>query len=157
MVMRTQRLLRTQVVPRPRHEVFRFFADASNLEAITPGFLRFGILTPAPIEMRTGATIDYQLTLLGLPLRWRSLITEWRPGERFVDEQVTGPYAAWRHTHEFEAQGNGTLVRDTVEYAVPYGPLGRLANLLFVERTLARIFDFRRDAIQRAFAPAPGS
>jgi ligand-binding SRPBCC domain-containing protein len=143
------RLVRSQRVSRPREVVFAFFADASNLEAITPPFLRFRILTPTPIEMRTGTRIDYALSLFGFPLRWRSRITAWEPGSRFVDEQEAGPYAIWRHTHEFECQGQSTIVHDTVEYSLPLGLLGSLVHALIVERTLDRIFDFRRDAIRR--------
>jgi ligand-binding SRPBCC domain-containing protein len=151
---RTHRLERTLRVERPRDEVFAFFADAANLEAITPRFLRFRILTPAPIEMRPGARIEYALSLFGLPLRWRTHITTWEPGVRFVDEQESGPYALWRHTHEFEPDGEATIVRDLVEYAVPLGPLGRIARVLFVERALDRIFDHRSDAIRRLLGAA---
>jgi ligand-binding SRPBCC domain-containing protein len=147
---RLHRLERTVRLERPRDEVFAFFADAANLEAITPAFLRFRILTPMPVEMRPGARIDYALSLLGVPLRWRTRISEWQPGLRFVDEQESGPYAVWRHTHEFEAAGDGsTIVRDVVEYAVPLGFLGRAAHALFVRRALDRIFDHRRDEILR--------
>jgi ligand-binding SRPBCC domain-containing protein len=148
---RMHRLVRTQSIPRPREAVFQFFADASNLEGITPPFLRFRILTPAPVEMRAGARIDYALSLFGVPLRWRTRITAWEPGVRFVDEQESGPYAVWRHVHEFEPDGESTLVRDVVDYALPLGPLGSLAHALFVERTLGRIFDFRHEAIGRRF------
>lgn len=146
---RIYRLERTQQIQRPLDAVFSFFADATNLEAITPRFLRFRILSPTPVEMRAGARIDYAMSLFGMPVRWRTRITEWEPGVRFVDEQEAGPYAVWRHTHEFEPQGEATLVRDVVDYAVPLGPLGALAQLLFVRRTLGRIFDFRRDVTGR--------
>lgn len=146
---RIHRLERTEQIQRPLDAVFSFFADATNLEAITPRFLRFRILTPTPVEMRRGARIDYAMSLFGVPVRWRTRITEWDPGVRFVDEQEAGPYAVWRHTHEFVPRGDATLVRDVVEYALPLGPLGTLAHRLFVRRTLARIFDFRRDATRR--------
>ncbi len=101
--------------------------------------------------MRTGARIDYALSLFGIPLRWRTRITAWETGVRFVDEQESGPYAVWRHAHEFESDGASTLMRDVVDYSLPMGPLGSLAHALFVERTLGRIFDFRRQAIRRRF------
>ena len=150
---RVHRLERSQRIPGRRDEVFSFFADASNLEVITPPFLHFRILTPPPIEMRRGARIDYALSLGGVPFRWRTRITEWEPDVQFVDEQESGPYALWRHTHRFEDQGSSTLMRDLVEYAEPLGPLGQVAHVLFVERTLERIFDFRRDAIRLRFGP----
>jgi ligand-binding SRPBCC domain-containing protein len=137
---RLRQLRRTQLVDRPRPEVFSFFSDASNLDALTPPFLHFRILTPMPIELCAGAQLDYQLSLFGVPVRWRT---------RFVDEQESGPYALWRHTHEFEARGASTLMRDVVDYSEPLGPIGTVAHVLFVRRTLDRIFDFRRDAIVR--------
>jgi len=146
---RLHQLSRSQLVLRPREEVFAFFSDASNLEALTPPFLRFRIMTPMPIAMRAGTQIDYELSLFGAPVRWRTRITDWQPGVRFVDEQESGPYALWRHTHEFESRGTSTLVLDVVDYAEPLGPLGRVAHVLFVARTLDRIFDFRSGAIRR--------
>jgi len=142
-------LTRSQTVNRSLDEVFAFFSDAANLEALTPSFLNFRILTPLPIDMRPGAYIDYQLSLFGIPLRWRTLITEWEPGVRFVDEQEKGPYALWRHTHEFEAQGASTVIRDRVDYRIPLGPLGRIAHALFVRRTLDKVFDYRREVTAR--------
>jgi hypothetical protein len=140
------RLERTQLLERPVEDVFAFYSDAVNLEAITPPFLRFRILTPTPIVMRAGTRIEYALSLYGLPVRWRTLITRWEPNACFVDEQESGPYALWRHTHTFEAQGARTLMRDVVEYREPFGVLGRLAHVLVVRRMLDRIFDYRRDA-----------
>lgn len=142
-------LSRSQIVPRPLDEVFAFFSDASNLELLTPAFLRFHILTPTPIVMAVGAQIDYRISLWGVPTRWRTRITDWQPGVRFVDEQESGPYAVWRHTHEFEAQGRSTIIRDRVEYVERFGPLGQVAHVLFVGRMLDRIFDYRRAATTR--------
>ena len=141
------RLEREQVLPGMPEEVFPFFADARNLEALTPPFLGFRILTPLPIEMREGTLIDYSLSLFGAPMRWKTRIAVWEPGVRFVDEQLSGPYALWRHTHSFERRGAGTLMRDVVEYREPLGPLGTLAHRLFVARTVERIFDYRREAV----------
>jgi len=153
--MRTlHRLERRQRIELPLERVFEFFSDAANLEAITPRFLRFRIITPAPIAMHAGARIDYALSLFGIRLRWVTRITAWEPGVRFVDEQESGPYALWRHTHEFERDGDATLMRDLVEYALPFGPLGSAAHLLLVRRTLGRIFDHRRDAIGRLLGVA---
>jgi len=152
---RSHQLTRTQLVGRSLPDVFAFFSDASNLERLTPPFLRFRILTPMPLALGAGARIDYQLSLFGVPVRWRTRITDWQPGKRFVDEQESGPYALWRHTHEFEARGASTLVRDVVDYREPLGPLGSIAHLLFVRRTLDRIFDFRRGAVERLLESPP--
>jgi ligand-binding SRPBCC domain-containing protein len=144
-------LERTQLIERTIDDVFAFHCDAQNLEAITPPFLGFHILTPMPVKMEVGARIDYALSLFGVPIRWTTRITAWEPGVRFVDEQESGPYAFWRHTHEFEPHGSGTLVHDVVEYELPLGALGRAAHAIFVERTLHRIFDFRAHATASRF------
>jgi ligand-binding SRPBCC domain-containing protein len=130
------------------HDVFSFFADAANLEKITPPWLNFHMLTPQPVQMRVGATIDYRLRVRGLPLRWRTLITCWEPSTRFVDEQVRGPYRIWIHEHTFEQQGQKTLARDHVRYAPPGG---RIIDRLFVRRDIERIFAYRAEALRRYF------
>jgi ligand-binding SRPBCC domain-containing protein len=141
-------------LPRPRAEVFPFFADAGNLQTITPDWLKFEILTPRPMVMRPGALIDYRLRVHGLPLRWRTEITEWQPPHRFVDQQVRGPYHLWHHTHTFVEQNGGTLCRDEVVYR-PRG--GWLMNALFVRRDVARIFAYRQARLTELFPPDPAT
>jgi ligand-binding SRPBCC domain-containing protein len=141
---------RSQILPRGREEVFAFFADAFNLEAITPPWLGFRIVTPRPIEMRVGTLIEYRLSLHRIPVSWLTRIEVWEPGERFVDSQVRGPYRLWRHTHTFEDHPRGTLVRDSVSYEIPLGPLGELARRALVRRDLERIFDHRQAAVAGA-------
>ena len=141
-------LQRSQRLPLPPEDVFPFFADAHNLEAITPPWLGFRVVTPRPIDMRPGALIEYRLELHRVPLRWRTRIAVWDPARRFVDVQIAGPYRMWHHTHDFEPDGEGgTLMRDTVRYALPLGPLGALAHRALVRRDLAAIFDFRQRAV----------
>ena len=136
-------LKREQVLPGPPADAFPFFADAGNLEQITPPWLSFRVLSTTPVEMREGTLIEYRLRLHGIPIRWLTRIDEWVPGERFVDSQLHGPYALWHHTHEFVPHGENTLMRDTVRYALPFGPLGEVAHRLFVRRDVERIFDYR--------------
>lgn len=153
-------LERKQRIERPLAEVFPFYADAGNLERITPPLLGFEVLTPQPIEMRVGALIEYKIKVHGVPVRWRTRIEEWNPPHRFVDAQLKGPYVLWHHTHTFRADGEGaTVLGDRVRYAIPFGPLGEIARSLFVERDLEQIFDYRRDAVAEAFAgvPSPGT
>jgi ligand-binding SRPBCC domain-containing protein len=145
---------RSQVLPGTPEEVFPFFADARNLEAITPPFLSFAVVTPEPIEMRVGTLIQYRLRLHGVPIRWLTSIQAWDPPHRFIDTQVTGPYGLWHHTHTFEPHPDGTLMRDVVRYAIPFGPLGELAHRLFVARDVERIFDFRRQELIGPQRPA---
>jgi ligand-binding SRPBCC domain-containing protein len=134
------------LLPRGLDEVFAFFGDAHNLQAITPPWLDFKILTPEPIAMKTGAVIDYRLKLHGVPFRWRTKITTWDPPHRFVDTQQSGPYRQWIHTHTFVPAANGTLCRDHVAYAVPGGAL---INRLFVRSRVERIFAYRHEAMTR--------
>ena len=145
--MHVHTLDREQLVPSAPADTFDFFADAFNLEAITPPWLGFEVATPAPISMSAGTLIEYRLRLHALPLRWLTRIEAWEPGKHFVDRQLRGPYRLWRHTHTFAAHERGTIVRDTVRYALPLGLLGRLARTALVRRDLDRIFDYRRDAI----------
>ena len=135
-------------LPLPPEEIFPFFADAENLDAITPPWLHFRIVTPRPIDMRAGALIDYKLRVHGLPMRWRTLISDWQPPHRFVDEQIRGPYRLWVHEHTFEPDGAGTLARDVVRYAVPFD---FIAHPLFVKPDIARIFAYRQDALRKRF------
>lgn len=155
-------LTRVQRLSGSPDAVFPFFAAARNLEAITPPWLGFQVRTPEPIAMAPGTLIEYRLKLHGLPLRWLTRIEAWEPGVRFVDAQVRGPYALWHHTHEFEpAVGPGgaseTVMRDVVRYALPLGPLGEVARRAFVARDLARIFDFRAQAVARMLAVGDGA
>jgi len=133
---------------RPAAEIFGFFADAYNLQALTPAWVNFEILTPKPIQLRAGALIDYRLRLHGLPVRWQTEITAWAPPHRFVDEQKRGPYRLWIHEHRFTAQNGGTLCTDQVRYAVRGG---ELVNRLFVRRDVEKIFAFRRRKLEERF------
>jgi ligand-binding SRPBCC domain-containing protein len=137
-------------LPRPRGEVFAFFADAANLEAITPPWLKFHVLTPPPITLQAGALIDYRLRVHGVPLRWRTRIAVWEPPVRFVDEQLRGPYRRWVHEHTFEERDGGTLCRDRVEYDVLGG---RLIERLFVRRDVETIFAYRKERLTERFGP----
>ncbi len=149
-------LTREQILPGDPDEVFGFFANAFNLEAITPPWLRFRVLTPGPVHLAPGALIQYRLDLHRIPIRWLTRIETWVAGERFVDVQIRGPYRLWHHTHTFEAHDGGTLVRDRVRYALPLGLLGELAHRLLVRRDLERIFDFRQASVARMLGAPSG-
>jgi ligand-binding SRPBCC domain-containing protein len=145
--MKTYLLEREQLIRRSKEETFEFFGDAFNLEKITPPFLKFRITTPSPIAMKAGALIDYQLSLFGIPFKWRTLIETWDEGDKFVDTQIKGPYSLWHHTHTFEDLAGGeTLMKDIVRYRIPFGVFGRIAHWLFIKKTLDAIFDYRAEA-----------
>ncbi len=133
---------------RPRPAVFAFFAEAANLQALTPPWLDFEIVTPGTIVMSAGAMIDYRIRIHGLPIRWRTRIEAWQPPECFVDVQLQGPYRLWHHTHEFKEHDGGTLCIDRVRYR-PRG--GAIMNWLFVKRDLRKIFNYRHARLLKLF------
>jgi ligand-binding SRPBCC domain-containing protein len=154
-----------QRVARPLSDTFEFFSRAANLEQITPAWLRFSILGREPAAVASGTVIPYRLRLHGIPLIWVSQIEEFERDRLFVDRQLIGPYKLWHHRHEFEADGDGTVIRDEIRYELPLGAAGAVAERLFVRRDVNRIFTHRREAIERlmrgeatpiqAEAPAP--
>jgi ligand-binding SRPBCC domain-containing protein len=137
----------------PREQVFDFFADAGNLERITPPELRFHITTPQPIDIKKGALIDYRLTMRGFPVRWQTEISEWNPPVSFVDRALKSPYRQWIHRHVFTENSNdGTDIEDIVRYRLPLEPFGDLAHW-FVRRELDYIFDYRQKIVAEILQP----
>jgi ligand-binding SRPBCC domain-containing protein len=147
------RLQTTTHIPLAREQVFAFFADPANLGRITPPELGFRIRTALPIHMGPGTLIDYTIKLWGIPMTWRTRIAEWNPGESFVDEQLSGPYKSWVHTHRFRSVPDGTVIEDDLRYELPFGVLGRIAAPI-VRWQVARIFQFREATIARLLGPA---
>lgn len=148
-------LERTQRIDLPLDQAFAFYGDARNLEPLTPPWLHFRVLTPGPIVMEAGTLLDYRLRLHRVPIRWQTKIETWEPPRRFVDVQIRGPYTLWEHTHTFEEDGaEATIITDRVRYSIPFGPLGQIAERLFVRRDLKRIFDYRGDAVARELKAA---
>lgn len=145
-------LERRQIIKRPIKNVFDFFADAGNLERITPPELNFKINTPQPFDIKKGTLIDYQLKLRGIPVKWKTEITEWNPPHSFVDTALKSPYKQWIHLHTFEEGDSGeTIMRDKVRYRLPFEPLGDLAHW-YVKKELEYIFDFRYKIIENIFS-----
>ena len=143
-------VLSTEVIlPQKGDIVFDFFSDAFQLERITPDWLNFRILTPPPIEVRSGCLIDYRIRLHGIPIRWRTEISSWDPPYSFTDRQLSGPYRLWEHFHTFEEVAGGTLVSDRVRYRALGG---KLVNWLFVQSDLKRIFSYRGMKMREIFA-----
>jgi hypothetical protein len=139
-------------LPKPRAEVFGFFADPANLPLTMPRALGVRVLAAPPV-LTAGAVCDLRIGWLGLPLRWRSVIREFDPPVRFVDVQVRGPYARWEHRHLFLADAGGTWMEDRVTYRLPLGPLGRLAHTLLVGRQLRALWTYRRQKVSELLAP----
>lgn len=135
-------------LPLPPEQLFPFFAEAANLEIITPPWLKFKLLTPPPIEMREGTLIDYKLLIHGLPVKWRTRISTWQPPHCFVDEQLRGPYRKWVHHHTFDASGGGTFVRDLVQYAVPFD---FVVHRWLVRPDIEQIFRYRSAQLRKRF------
>jgi hypothetical protein len=148
--MREELFTSQQDIAQPREVVFRFFSDPANLERLTPPWLRFQILTPAPLPQGEGAVFDYRLKVRGLSLGWRTLIETWEEGRRFTDRQLQGPYALWHHTHLFlDLPDGGTRIVDRVRFRLGWGLVGRIVTALWVKQDVERIFQYRQATIQR--------
>jgi ligand-binding SRPBCC domain-containing protein len=139
-------------LPKPRAEVFAFFADPANLVRVAPPSLHLRLATPPPVII-AGAWFDLSLTWAGLPVRWRTFIREFDPPVRFLDVQVRGPLARWEHRHIFLGQAGGTSVEDRIVYRLPLGAVGKLAHALWVHRQLTALWQFRRQKIAELLAP----
>jgi ligand-binding SRPBCC domain-containing protein len=151
MSFRFHTLRQQQWIPRPIEDVFAFFSDARNLEAITPPWLRFRVLSMSTESIMRGTEIRYRLAWHHVPLQWRSEIRKWDPPHSFTDIQISGPYRLWHHTHAFEAHGGRTRMRDIARYALPFGILGEIAQAVKVRRDVQQIFEFRRRRINEIF------
>ena len=149
--MKVYKLKFKQVINSSLDDVFSFFSNPENLSKITPKKLGFNILTPTPIKMKEGQLIDYSIKLLGKKIRWRTMITEYIPKVKFVDQQLKGPYSMWHHTHEFRDVDGKVEMTDEIYYVMPFGLLGRLVNFLFVSRDLNNIFKHRVEIINKIF------
>jgi len=140
----THRLLTSQLLSLPRNEVFRFFEDPRNLFDITPDWLSFVMRDrDSKTEMFEGAEFDYTIRWCGIPIPWKSRIIGYNPPGQFTDIQLTGPYRSWSHLHTFEDVPDGTLMRDTVTYRLPFGSLGDMVHAIAVRKQLEDIFRYR--------------
>tara|TARA_Y100000590_G_scaffold465142_1_gene636583 strand:+ start:849 stop:1304 length:456 start_codon:yes stop_codon:yes gene_type:complete len=150
--MKVYKLKYKQIVNRPIDEVFDFFKNPNNLSKLTPSKLNFNILTPLPIIMKDGQLIDYTITLFGIKVHWRTIISSFVEPDMFVDQQLKGPYILWHHKHEFIQLKDGTVeMIDKVDYAIPFGFLGRIAHIIYVRRELEKIFEYRNKIINELF------
>ena len=138
-------------IAQPIDEVFAFFSDAHNLEKITPPWVGFKILSMSTGKIQQGTEIRYRLRLHGFPIHWCTEILKWNPPHEFIDVQRTGPCKLWHHTHRFVAEAGGTRMVDEVQYALPFGVLGRMVHALKVQRDVREIFDYRRQQIDATF------
>jgi ligand-binding SRPBCC domain-containing protein len=143
--------------PVSRRQAFAVFESPYNLARITPSWLHFRITTPGQVAIRKDAEIEYEIRWLGVPIRWKTIITEYYAPRMFEDEQARGPYRFWRHHHGFEETEGGTIVSDRVEYDLPLGALGSVAHALVVGRQLRGIFGFRQKALIPLLGGDPGS
>ena len=150
-----RRLSQETLLAAPLEEVFEFFADARNLEPLTPAWLRFRILTPQPLEMQAGAVLDYRIRLGLVPTSWRTRIEVWEPPHRFVDAQLSGPYRCWWHEHRFEPTPGGTRMSDEVLFTPALGRLGQFVAGGIVEGRLRSIFSHRARIIGSLFGSLP--
>ncbi len=136
-----------QFVPFSREKIFPFFSRAENLEIITPPWLNFKITKKSTEFVGKDILIDYKLKIHGIPIKWKTLISEWQPDQYFVDEQLKGPYIKWHHRHLFDVVPGGTLLRDEVTFRVPGSILGKIFLLPWIKKDIQTIFSYRKNKI----------
>ena len=149
--MQVFKLQYIQIIKSDINKVFDFFSNPENLSIITPSRLDFKILTPTPIAMKEGQLIDYTIKLLGFKVRCRTIITEYMPKKKFIDQQVKGPYSMWHHTHEFIEDGDSVKMIDTISYVMPFGFIGYIVNKIWVKNDIDEIFKYRSEIINEYF------
>lgn len=160
-------------VPEPLERVFHFFADPENLPRIMPPRQQARIellqLVPPPphaggqpIEAIAGVGSEILLSLRPIPWKpvrilWRARILDFEWNRYFRDVQADGPLQSWTHRHEFEPSQRdgrqGTLIRDLVEYDPGFGPLGAIADALFLRHAFRSMFEYRKKAVERLLLP----
>lgn len=138
-------------INKPVGSVFDFFSDENNLEQITPPYLNFKVVGKDTDKIKAGTLINYKLKVHGVPLNWKSQISNFIEDKTFTDEQLSGPYAKWVHQHDFISHKKGTLIVDEVVYKLPMGILGKLTAGYFVNRDVQNIFKYRSDIIRKQF------
>lgn len=149
--MRNKELKTITIINKPLSEVFDFFSKAENLNALTPPELHFSILTPMPIEMYPGRLIDYKIELMGISFKWRTEITEWVPNQKFVDQQLKGPYKIWHHQHIFKDLGDKTEMTDIITYQSIGWIFAPFIHWLFVDQKVKEIFAYREKVLHEIF------
>ncbi|CAN5261292.1 SRPBCC family protein [soil metagenome] len=157
--MKTYVLKTEQAIPISLNEAWDFFSSPLNLEKITPKEMNFIVTSDynGDTKMYPGMIITYKVSpLLGIKMNWMTEITHVKEGEYFVDEQRFGPYALWHHQHHFKAVAGGVLMTDILNYAVPYGVIGRLTNKLLVAGQIKKVFKFREKAVVELFGAYKG-
>lgn len=152
--MKIYRLEKKVILKSDMDTVWEFFSSPLNLNEITPPDMSFEILSNlSGLKMYQGMIINYKVRpFLNLPLRWTTEITHSENGHYFVDEQRFGPYSFWHHKHFFKKVDGGIEMTDIVDYGLPMGILGRIANSVYVESKLQNIFNYRNEKIQALFA-----
>ena len=143
-----------QRLPIGLDEAWGFFSSPANLKQITPAHMGFDITSGYSVgdKMYEGMIITYKVKpVLGIPLDWMTEITHIEDKVYFVDEQRFGPYDLWHHQHWFKAIDGGVEMQDIVNYKLPLGFMGTIANSLFVGKQLKGIFDYRFKKLEQIF------
>lgn len=134
-------------------EAWEFFSSPENLKKITPPYMGFDITSNFKNEkMFAGMIIAYIVKpVLNIPMRWVTEITQVKEKEYFIDEQRFGPYKFWHHLHQFRIEDGELIMVDKVNYALPFGIIGRIVHRLIVRKQVEEIFDYRRKVLEELF------
>lgn len=140
-----------QIIDKKLEDIFPFFTKPENLSLLTPHWLKFKIRKKTSANMEVNAEFVYTIKFYNIPMFWKTKITKYEAPNVFVDEQLSGPYKKWVHTHTFEAKGNSTIMRDKVEYDLYGWFLKSIIHRVFVEKSVKKIFQYRKTVLGAYF------
>ena len=155
--MRTELFIHRSRIEAPAEQVYAWHATPDALERLTPPGEHMEVLEKTG-GIERGARVVLRLGRWPFRMRWVAEHQEFERGHYFSDLQASGPFAYWKHTHTFEPDGPAaSILEDKVEYALPFGFLGRWFAGKYVRRKLEKMFEYRHKVTAHELAARPES
>nr|WP_297310199.1 SRPBCC family protein [uncultured Flavobacterium sp.] len=133
--------------------VWKYFNNPKHIHALTTLKMQLKTRTQnLPNQIHKNLIISYWVSpLFGIPLKWKTKITNVVPNESFIDIQIKGPYKIWHHLHTFKQVKEGVLMKDFITYQLPLGFIGNFIHKILVKKEIENLFEFRTKQVQKHF------